>query len=193
MSTVNKFSVKDYLNEHISLVNSINENSIINALNLISETIENQKKIITCGNGGSATTASHYITDWNKMYNIHTGKLLRGICLADNIGLITAYANDISFDEIFSGQLKSILDDGDLLIAISGSGNSNNIINALKYANLNSANTLAILGYDGGKSKEIAHHNVLIPSYDMQICEDFHLVFGHMVMKHICEIGIIKD
>ena len=73
MSTVNKFSVKDYLNEHISLVNSINENSILNALNLISETIENQKKIITCGNGGSATTASHYITDWNKMYNIFSG------------------------------------------------------------------------------------------------------------------------
>ena len=63
----------------------------------------------------------------------------------------------------------------------------------MKYANANKGKTLAVLGYDGGKSREIAQHNVLIPSFDMQICEDFHLVFGHMVMKHICEIDIVKD
>ena len=192
MSTVNKFSVKDYLNEHISLVNSINENSIINALNLISETIENQKKIITCGNGGSATTASHYITDWNKMYYLSTGKKLRGLSLTDNVGLITAFGNDTHYDEVFSGQIEAIMDEGDLLVAVSGSGNSPNILRAISAARTNGGKVLGILGYDGGKALPMCDEVFHTPSWDMQICEDIHLSFGHLVMKTICD-GDIKS
>jgi D-sedoheptulose 7-phosphate isomerase len=144
------------------------------------------KKIITCGNGGSASTASHYITDWNKMINLATGKRFRGISLCDNIGLITAYGNDISYDEVFSGQLKAIMDEGDLIVAVSGSGNSPNVLRAVEYANANGANTLAIVGYDGGKLKPLCTHAVWVPSFDMQLCEDVHLMFGHMVMKALC-------
>lgn len=78
------------------------------------------------------------------------------------------------------------MDEGDLLIAVSGSGNSPNVVKAVEYANEASGNTLAVVGYDGGKLKEIAQNNVWIPSFDMQLCEDFHLMFGHMVMKTIC-------
>lgn len=185
-----KFSVDGYLKEQRKIIESIDTIKFDNAIQVISKTIIANKKIITCGNGGSASTASHYITDWNKMYNIYCGKKLRGICLCDNVGLITAYANDISYDEVFSGQLKPLLDEGDLVIGISGSGNSKNIINAINYANNNNANTLAIVGYDGGKLMSVAKYCLHIPTFDMQLCEDIHLMFGHMVMKYICNTNI---
>ena len=124
------------------------------------------------------------------MVNLATGKKFRGISLCDNIGLITAYGNDISYDEVFAGQLKAIMDEGDLLVAISGSGNSSNILKAVEYANSIGGNTLAIVGYDGGKLKELSKNAVWVESFDMQLCEDVHLMFGHMVMKTLCGSSI---
>lgn len=186
MSNEVKFTVKNYFDSHTSLFKKIDDLEINTAIELLKTKYLAGKKIITCGNGGSAYTASHYITDWNKMVNLATGNKFHGVSLCDNIGLITAFGNDIAYDEIFSGQLRSIMDSGDLLIAVSGSGNSPNIIKAIEYANSIGADTLAIVGYDGGKAKHIAKNCIWIPSYDMQLCEDIHLMFGHMVMKELC-------
>jgi D-sedoheptulose 7-phosphate isomerase len=183
---MNEFTCKNYLNAHASLAEKLDLESFNLAINLIKDKYEAGKKVFTCGNGGSASTASHYITDWNKMIYLATGRKFRGISLCDNIGVITAYSNDISYDEIFCGQLKSLMDEGDLVIGISGSGNSKNVINAIEYANKNGGDTLAVVGYDGGALKNIAKNNVLVPSFDMQLCEDLHLMFGHMVMKTLC-------
>ncbi|MGV8934024.1 MAG: D-sedoheptulose-7-phosphate isomerase [Gallionellaceae bacterium] len=180
------FTIKNYLNAHAVLAAKIDTTAFQVGVDLIKSTFDAGKKIITCGNGGSASTASHYITDWNKMVNLATGRKFRGLSLCDNIGLITAYGNDLSYDEIFAGQLRAILDEGDLLVAISGSGNSMNVIKAVEYANESGADTLAIVGYDGGKLKPIAKQTVWVPSFDMQLCEDVHLMFGHMVMKTLC-------
>ena len=120
------------------------------------------------------------------MVNLATGRKFRGISLCDNIGIITAFANDVSYDEVFAGQLKAILGSGDLVIAVSGSGNSRNVVKAIEYANESGAETLAIVGYDGGTLKRIAKHSIWVPSCDMQLCEDVHLMFGHMVMKALC-------
>jgi D-sedoheptulose 7-phosphate isomerase len=185
-----EFAIDKYLQAHRALGERLDLPAIKLAINLIKSTSEAGKKVITCGNGGSAYTASHYITDWNKMVNLHTGKQFRGFSLADNIGIITAFGNDLSYDDIFSGQLKAILDEGDLLIGISGSGNSPNVLRAIEYANEAGATTLAIVGYDGGKLKPLAKHHVHIPSFDMQLCEDYHLMFGHMVMKALCSVPI---
>ena len=181
-----EFTVRGYLEAQQLLMGRIDTSAMERAIDLIRNTADSGKKVITCGNGGSASTASHYITDWNKMVNIHTGKQFQGYSLCDNIGLITAFANDLSYEEIFSGQLRSILSEGDLLIAISGSGNSPNVIKAVEFANQAGATTLAIVGYDGGKLLPLANHHVLIPSFDMQLCEDFHFIFGHMAMKSLC-------
>jgi D-sedoheptulose 7-phosphate isomerase len=162
------------------------------AINLIKKKFREQKKIITCGNGGSASTASHYITDWNKMVNLATGEKFRGVSLCDNIGLITAYGNDLSFDDVFSGQLSALADEGDLLVAISGSGNSPNVLKAVEFANTRGVQTLAVVGYDGGKLKQTCQYSFHVPSFDMQLCEDIHLMFGHLVMKTLCESSI-KD
>ena len=187
-----QFSVSNYLAAHARLAQQLDMASIQRGIKVIQAAFYAGRKIITCGNGGSASTASHYITDWNKMVNLATGKRFRGISLADNVGLITAYGNDLNYDEVFAGQLRSIMDEGDLLVAISGSGNSPNILKAVQYANEIGGQTLAVAGYDGGKLKPMAQHCVLIPSFDMQLCEDAHLMFGHMVMKTLCG-SPIKD
>ena len=164
----------------------LDHTSVDAAISLIKKSWADKKQIIVCGNGGSARTASHYINDWNKMAYLSTGRPFRGHCLSDNMGLMTAYSNDISYDDVYSEQLKNLMDPADLVIAISGSGNSENVVRAIKHANESGGVTLAICGYDGGKIKKLAQHSLWIPSFDMQICEDLHFVFGHMVMKSLC-------
>jgi D-sedoheptulose 7-phosphate isomerase len=192
MEGLNKvnFSINNYFRTHADLASKLNIEMFQAGVDLIKKKFEDGKKIITCGNGGSACTASHYITDWNKMVNLATGKKFRGISLCDNIGLITAYGNDISYDEVFAGQLKAIMDEGDLLVAISGSGNSPNIVKAVEYANSIGGDTLAVVGFDGGKVKALSQSAVWVESFDMQLCEDVHLMFGHMVMKTLCGLSI---
>jgi len=187
------FSCKNYLEAHALLAEKLDFGSFNLAIDLIKEKFDAGKKIFTCGNGGSAHTASHFITDWNKMIYLATGRKFRGISLCDNIGVITAFSNDISYEEVFCGQLKALMDEGDLVIGISGSGNSANVINAIEYANKNGGETLVIVGYDGGALKQIAKNNVWVPSFDMQLCEDLHLMFGHMVMKRLCGSKIVSE
>lgn len=185
-----KFSVASYFATHSEVIKRLDHTAINTGIELIRSKIEGGKKVITCGNGGSAMSASHFITDWNKMVNLHIRKKFRGFSLCDNLGLITAYGNDTSFDNVFSGQLQAIMDEGDLLIAISGSGNSRNVINAVEYANSIGGDTLALVGYDGGELLRVAKNHVLVNCFDMQVCEDIHLMFGHMVMKALCGLPI---
>ena len=181
-----EFSICDYVDARARFAEKLDGVAFQRAFDLIRAKFESGKKIITCGNGGSAYTASHYITDWNKMTNLATGRRFRGISLCDNIGLITAFANDVGYDEVFAGQLKTILDEDDLVVAVSGSGNSTNVLKAVEYANNAGADTLAVVGYDGGKLKLLAKYSVWVPSFDMQLCEEIHLMFGHGVMKALC-------
>jgi len=185
-----KFTIKDYIEQHNLVIASMNHNEIENAISLIKNTIERGGRVAVCGNGGSATAASHYITDWNKMVYSHTKVRFNGICLSDNIGLITAYANDVSYDDVFSEQVKNLLNKDDLLVTLSGSGNSENVVKATRVAKLMSVQTLAICGYDGGKLKQVSDNSVWIRSMDMQLCEDAQTVFGHLVMKSLCGSSI---
>ncbi|SVD52945.1 uncharacterized protein METZ01_LOCUS405799, partial [marine metagenome] len=154
------FTVDNYIKNHNDVMASLNQGEIEFAINLIVKTWESDQQIVTCGNGGSANTTSHYITDWNKMSHLATGKQFKGICLSDNTGLITAYANDLSYDDIYSEQVKNLMKEGDLLIIVSGSGNSENVVRAIDVANDLGCETLAICGYDGGKVKKIAKHSL---------------------------------
>jgi D-sedoheptulose 7-phosphate isomerase len=146
-------------------------------------------QIITLGNGGSAMTALHYVTDWNKSIFMSSGRSFRGRSLVDNMGLASAYANDCSYQDVFVEQLKNIAQPADLVVAISGSGNSENVIRAVSYANEIGCETLGLCGYSGGRLKEIARHVIWVGVDDMQLCEDVHAVFGHMVMQALCGSG----
>ena len=180
------YSIPAYLAAHGALARKLDIAAFEAGVETVRVAFEAGTQIITCGNGGSAYAASHFITDWNKMINLATNRKFRGISLCDNLGMVTAFANDLSYDEIFAGQLKAIMAPGDLVIAISGSGNSRNVVKAVEYANSAGATTLALVGYDGGRLKQIASQTVWVPSHDMQLCEDVHLMFGHMVMKALC-------
>ena len=186
------FTVENYLESYRDLLNKIDTFQIENTIELIKNKINEKKAIYTCGNGGSAHTASHFITDWKKMYHLASGKKIYAHALTDNIGLITAYANDLNYEKIFSEQLKPVLNEDDLVICISGSGNSKNILSAIEYANSINADTLGILGYDGGQAIKKCKHKILVKCFDMQLVEDFHLQIGHMVMKSICNTEIKK-
>jgi len=182
----NNFSVSNYLLAHTRLAQQLDLDSFQKGIDIIKAAFDSSKKIITCGNGGSASTASHYITDWNKMVNLSTGKKFRGVSLCDNVGLITAYGNDLSYTDVFAGQIDALMDEGDLLVAVSGSGNSPNVLKAIEAARRSGGKVLGVVGYDGGKMLPLCDHGVWVNSFDMQLCEDVHLMFGHMVMKTLC-------
>ncbi len=188
MTTMNKikFNAKNYLDTHKNIFDSLDLDKANECIEIIKDKFHQESQIFTCGNGGSAHTANHMITDWNKMITLATGKLFRGYPLAANTGIITAYANDLSYDDVFSGQLNSLMKPEDLLIAVSGSGNSPNVLKAAEYANSIGADTLAIVGYDGGELINLCKYSFHVPIFDMQICEDIHLMFNHMVMKELC-------
>ncbi|HEB91098.1 MAG TPA: SIS domain-containing protein [Deltaproteobacteria bacterium] len=180
------FSASAYLDALSRVMDRIDRAEVEAAIGLVERSWIEGRRIFACGNGGSALTASHYIHEWNKMAYLAEGRPFRGHCLSDNVGLVTAYANDMSYDDIYSEQLKNQMEEGDLLIGISGSGNSENVVRAIEYANEVGGTTLAVCGFDGGKLKRSARHAVWVRSFDMQLCEDMHVVFGHMVMKALC-------
>ncbi|WP_082580220.1 SIS domain-containing protein [Pelomonas sp. Root1444] len=184
------FTVSNYLAAHARLAVQLNTDAFQQGIDMVKAAFDSGKKILTCGNGGSASTASHYITDWNKMVNLATGRKFRGVCLCDNMGLITAYGNDLSYADVFAGQVDALMDEGDLLIAVSGSGNSPNVLKAIESARRAGGKVLGVVGYDGGKMMPMCDHSVWVNSFDMQMCEDVHLMFGHMVMKTLCSTPI---
>jgi D-sedoheptulose 7-phosphate isomerase len=155
-------------------------------VDLIEKAWRDSRQIIALGNGGSSLTALHFINDWNKSIYLSSGIPFRGRTLVDNIGLVMSYANDVSFEDVFAEQLKNILQPGDLVLALSGSGNSENVIRAVKYANDHGAITLGLCGYRGGKLKETAQHVIWVDADDMQLSEDIHFFFGHIVMQRLC-------
>lgn len=174
-----------YFRDLISTLRKIKDKDIDNFYRILKFKIDSNKNIFIFGNGGSATTAQHFITDWNKMYLIHKNKKFRGFCLNENIGLITAYSNDLNYDKIFSKQLESLMNEGDLVVAISTSGNSKNIINAYKLVKKNKGDFFILTNKIGGFFKHFKKNIIKVPTLDTQICEDVHLNIGHAIMKKL--------
>lgn len=155
------------------------------AIDMIDTAWEQDRQIIVFGNGGSALAAQHAITDWNKNLFLTSGRPFRGVCLADNIGIVSAYSNDMCYEDVFLAQLRSTLRPGDVVLAISGSGNSENIVRALDYARQQDARIICLTGFDGGRIHALADCNVHVPVEDMQIAEDLHLVFIHVALREL--------
>ncbi len=172
-----------------AVLSSMDAASVDHAVNLVDHAWRSGRQIFTLGNGGSSLTALHFINDWNKSIFMAGKRPFRGRSLVDNIGLVMSYGNDLSFQDIFVEQLKNLLEPGDLVIAISGSGNSENVLRAVRYANENGGVTLGLCGYSGGKLKELASHVVWANVNDMQLSEDAHAIFGHVVMQQLCAAG----
>ena len=141
------------------------------------------RQVFFCGNGGSAGNAIHLANDY--LYGIakRTGAGLKVQALSANTAVMTCLANDVGYDYIYSEQLAVLAESGDLLVVLSGSGNSPNILRVLEQANAMGVKSCAILGYTGGQCKSLADFSIHFPVDDMQIAEDMQLVVGHMLMK----------
>lgn len=142
-----------------------------------------KRQVFIFGNGGSAGNAIHLANDFLYGISREFGHALRVTALPANSAVLTCLANDEGYDGIFFRQLAVLANKGDIAIAFSGSGNSPNIVKALEYCSQNSITSFAVLGYSGGKAKELADHAIHVPVNDMQISEDLQLVVGHLMMQ----------
>lgn len=169
--------IDNYFDKLFDTVTKIDRDSIEHLADAIWSRHVEDKNIFVFGNGGSAATASHFTQDMNKMLKIHV------TCLNDNMATITAYANDVKYESVFELQLLRLMKLDDLVIGISCSGNSENVLNAIRYANSSGVATFALTGFNGGKLKKLADYSVHVPCDDMQICEDCHLIISHILIK----------
>lgn len=178
-----KKQIQEYLELEISVLNKLNINGINSVMNAINEAYENEQRIYIFGNGGSASTASHFANDFNKGISEYVDKKFNFICLNDNIPTIMAIANDLGYDQIFEFQLKGRLKENDLVIGISGSGNSHNVLKAIEYAKKQNSKTIGITGYSGGQLANMVDLHLNVPIHNMQVTEDIHMIFDHLIMS----------
>ena len=158
----------------------------VSAINTVMNELDEARKrnstVYIMGNGGSASTASHIVNDFGKGISEYLEQKFRFICLNDNIATVMAIANDISYDAIFEFQLRGKIAKDDIVIVISGSGNSPNILKAIELAKSAGAKTIGFTGYDGGKLKKMVDLSLHVPVMSMQITEDLHMMFDHLMM-----------
>jgi len=172
-----------------STIEALNQKEINEFTDLLVNAYENNKFVFVIGNGGSAANASHFAQDLAKgtKKKAEQVKRLKAMSLTDNLPFITAQGNDEGYESVFEQQLKTFASTGDLLIAISGSGNSPNIIKAVEWANKQGITTIGITGFDGGKLKKISQHSVNVELNDMCTSESIHSIIFHYVILDLRE------
>ena len=170
--------ITEYCDTLKTTIDATPKEDINQVLNILLQAYEQRQQVFVMGNGGSAATASHLACDFNEGISEGKTKRFRVIALTDNIPSITAIANDMGYEMIFVQQLSSLMEPGDYVIGISGSGNSENVIRAIDYGNEHGAITVGFTGYSGGRLKESAQHNIHINIDDMQVAEDLHMVLN---------------
>lgn len=186
MDTKNFF--KDYQSKLIELINQINLEKLSQAAKILLTAYQNKKTVIVIGNGGSASTASHIVCDLSKTVRGHEGDSswlgFRILNLSDNVGLITAWANDAGYEKVYSGQLENWGQKDDILIAISSSGNSKNIISAVLKAKQLGMKTIGIAGFGGGELAKIVDVALVSSFHEYGLVEDVQLILGHMLTNY---------
>lgn len=174
--------IEQYIQSEQEILRQLSRTEINNVMNVLEEARRNGRRIFICGNGGSAATASHFCCDFNKGVSLEQKQKYDFECLNDNVPTMMAIANDIGYDDVFVVPLKNKMKRGDVVIGISGSGNSENVARAMEYANENGGISIGLVGYDGGKIKKLAQHSVHVPIDNMQVIEDVHMILDHAMM-----------
>ena len=175
---------KQYFEELQRVVVALPHNTINQIADELVKANESGRTVYSFGNGGSASLASHIACDLGKgTAYCNGGKRLRVLALTDNVATMTAWANDFSYEDMFSEQLRNFVQPQDIAFAISGSGNSKNVLNALRVAREAGATTIGISGYQGGEMKSLCDICVIVPSDNMQVIEDLHLAMAHSIFR----------
>jgi D-sedoheptulose 7-phosphate isomerase len=173
----------NYFKELTKILESLSLDKFEKIVNMLMDAHGGGAQIFVMGNGGSASTASHFACDINKGVSSGIDKKFKVICLNDSIPTILAYANNGTYSDIFVEQLKNFLTPEDVVIGFSTSGNSENVIKAVRHANECKAESIAFTGFDGGKLAGIAGISLVVPSRDVQKIEDTHLILMHVIMQ----------
>jgi D-sedoheptulose 7-phosphate isomerase len=176
-----------YLTGLRKTIDTIDLNKVEQAIDWLREVRDEGRQIFVCGNGGSAATASHFVTDMLKGASFGREKRFRILALTDSLPTISAYANDVCYDCVFVEQLKNFAHAGDVVMGISGSGNSMNVVSAIEYANSIGCRTVALTGRDGGKLGPLAQLDIHVPEPHMGRIEDAHMIVCHMIGYHFMD------
>lgn len=183
MSTNNSYTA--YFDKLKTTLDNLDTDVIDKVVTLLLKCRDDGGTMYIFGNGGSAANASHIAGDFLKGISFGMEKRFKTHCLNDNIAGTTAITNDLSYDEIFIEQLKTYLSAGDVVIGISGSGNSENVVKALRWARDKKAITIGMTGYNGGKLRDTAQYTIHVPVKDMEITEDAHTIIFHAIKQEI--------
>lgn len=178
---------ENYRQQLIQTLEGLDLDKVEQAIEVLKEARAAGRHIFVCGNGGSASTASHFVCDIVKGASYERDSRFRILALTDNMATITAYSNDVGYDCVFAEQLKNFAEPGDVLLALSGSGNSPNVVNAMKYARSRGLKTIALTGRDGGKLGPLAELNIQASVPHMGRIEDAHMVVCHMIGYYFME------
>jgi D-sedoheptulose 7-phosphate isomerase len=178
-------TIENYLSLVKDTIDNLDRAQIEKTIDAFMRVYDAGKTIYIFGNGGSAASATHACGDLVKGASYGLEKRFRVMSLVDNLPALMAIANDLSYDEIFIEQLKNFMQPGDLVVGISGSGNSVNVVKAMKYAQEQGVQTVAFCGYKGGKIKEIADISVHSVALDMEVAEDIHMIVFNVIKKEV--------
>ena|ERR1041385_145453 len=176
-----------YKVELLQAIESIDLEKVGQAIQILSQARESGRRIFVCGNGGSASTASHFATDMVKGASYGRDSRFRIMALTDSLPTITAYSNDVSYECVFVEQLKNFAEPGDVVIAISSSGNSPNVLRAVEHGNSIGCRTIALTGREGGQLGPLAQLNIQIAHTHTGRIEDLHMVVMHMIGYYFME------
>ena len=194
-------SPKDYIDayfaQHSKAVSSVNDQNVAEALAILQQLYESDGNLYVCGNGGSASISNHLACDHGKLLATDTDLLPHVHSLATNIEVITAIANDISYDEIFVHQLRLLAQKGDILMTVSSSGNSENVVRAANWAINNGLKVIALTGFDGGRTAALATVNLHVDGDNYGIIEDVHQSLMHLMGQYLrharMSLDLIQD
>lgn len=171
----------DYLEQVAALIRKVPRREVEDAVERLWQAHSADAQIFACGNGGSSATASHFAEDLAKGIEAPAGRRFRVISLVDSVPMLTAYANDLGYEHVFAEQLKNLARAGDVLLAISGSGRSPNVLRAMEAARQAGCGVVGLTGRDGGEMPPLADICVVVPAESMQQIEDAHLAIAHAI------------
>ncbi|MEZ5362964.1 MAG: SIS domain-containing protein [Bryobacterales bacterium] len=171
----------DYRTKLVHALETIEAPKVDEVVDLLRQARDEGRRVFICGNGGSASSANHFVCDMVKGASYQRDKRFKIMALSESIPTMTAYANDVGYEEVFVEQLKNFAEPGDVVMAISGSGNSPNVVKAIEYGNTIGCKTIGLTGFSGGKLAKAAQVNIHVADDHMGRCEDGHMIVLHMI------------
>lgn len=189
------YQVVMHIEKHVEVINKVKNSlldEITNACDVVSASLLNGKKIIFCGNGGSAADSQHLAAEFVGRFK-NERQPLPGIALTVDSSALTAIGNDYGFDQVFSRQIKALANKGDVLIAISTSGNSPNVINAVTESKEIGCSTIGLLGAGGGKLYSLVDYPIVVPTEDTAVIQEIHICIGHIICENVDKCSVLEN